>query len=69
MADTQTANSIVYVLMFNNFYGDDGFIGVYSTREKAQARIDKHAPQDRAQFRIDETVIDEDEDGNPSVRF
>ena len=50
----------VYVVLNNNFNGDDEFMGVYSSREKAQKKIAKFSKVDQITMRIEEEYLDDD---------
>ena len=49
----------VYIVFFNNFDGDDEFIVVYSSPEKAQEKIDRYDRYDKHSMRIEEMQMDE----------
>ena len=49
----------VWLLFFENFQGEDDFVGVYSSKESAQKKVAKYDAQDQRQFRIEESTLDE----------
>lgn len=49
---------IVYIVWFDNFYGEAEFQGVFSSEESAQAYIDRYSSGDAHSMRIEETVTD-----------
>ncbi len=49
----------VYILYFNNSNGDAEFIGVYSSPEKAQEKIDKFCKWDQPHLHYEETDVDD----------
>lgn len=48
----------VWVLFHENFHGNDDFVGVFSSEDKAKEHIAKYDARDQSQFRIDETDVD-----------
>ena len=50
---------IIYVLYFCNFHGNNEYIGVFSTYERAQATIDGYHDSHRSQFTIEEEKLDD----------
>jgi len=49
----------VFIVWFSNFHSIDELVGIYSTKELAQDRINYFSGQDIPQLRIEETAIDD----------
>lgn len=49
----------VYIVWYNNFDSEDEFVGVFSSEEKAQERIERFSKSDQSQFRIEPTELDD----------
>lgn len=48
---------MIYVLFYTNFQGVDEYVGVYSKREEAQARIECFGKDDQLSFHIEEEAL------------
>ena len=49
----------VYIVWYNNFDSDDEFVGVFSSEEKAQERIERFSKSDQGEFRVEPTELDD----------
>jgi hypothetical protein len=49
----------VYIVWHKNFNYEDEFIGVFSSEEKAQERIERFSKSDRCDFHIETEELDD----------
>ena len=51
--------TVVYVVFFNNFHGEDEYCGVFSSEETARLFISRSVDWEQPSFRIVEETLDD----------